>query len=62
MVATMRSSYSASNLDEFLRALLIGKGGLTNLTQDIAVKKADKWDGKDAAPFEEEDLSMYDDL
>ena len=62
MIATMRSSYSNSNLDDFLKNLLIGKGGLENLSSPIAVKKADKWDGKDATPYEEEDLSMYDDL
>lgn len=62
MISTMRSSFSSSNLDEFLRNLLIGKGGLENLQSAIVVKKADKWDGKDATPYEEEDLSMYDDL
>mgnify|MGYP002632311879 CR=1 FL=1 len=62
MVATMRSSFSTSDLDSFLKNLLIGKGGLENLSGEFVVKKADKWDGKDATPYEEEDLSMYDDL
>ena len=42
--------------------MLIGKGGLETLASEIKIKKADKWDGKDAAPIEEEDLSVYDDL
>jgi hypothetical protein len=62
MIAIMRSSYSVSNLSEFAQSLLIGKGGLETLTSQIKVKKVDKWDGKDAAPIEEEDLSAYDDL
>ena len=62
MVATMRSSFSTKNLNEWLGDLLIGKGGLENLSAPIAIKKADKWDGKDAPALEEEDLSMYDDL
>ena len=62
MIATMRSSFSVKNLNEFATNLLIGKGGLEDLSQKITIKKADKWDGKDAAPIEEEDLSMYDDL
>ena len=61
MIATMRSSFSSSNLDEFLRNLLIGKGGLENLSSAITIKKADKWDGKDATLYEE-DLSSYEDL
>jgi hypothetical protein len=61
MIATMRSSFSAKNLNEFSSDLLIGKGGLETLTSQIKVKKVDKWDGKDAPVIEEEDLSMYDD-
>lgn len=61
MIATMRSSYSNSNLNSFMSDLLIGKGGLLDLKSTIQIKKADKWDGKDAPKIEEEDLSMYDD-
>lgn len=59
MVATMRSSFSSKNVNEFVSNLLIGKGGLENLTAQIKVKKADKWDGKDAQPYVEE---VYDEL
>jgi len=61
MVGTMRSSFATNNLNSFLSDLLIGKGGLENLSSAVVVKKADKWDGKDAAPLED-DSSMYDDL
>ena len=62
MIATMRSSFSSKNLNEWLSDLLIGRGGLENLSSPIKIKKTDKWDGKDAAVIEEEDLSQYDDL
>ena len=62
MIATMRSSFSPDNLNEFTTNLLIGKGGLENLSQEIKIKKVLKWDGKDAAPIVEEDLSMYEDI
>jgi hypothetical protein len=62
MIATMRSSFSKANLNDFATDLLIGKGGLENLQGQVKFKKVDKWDCKDAAPIEEEDLSVYDDL
>ena len=60
MTATMRSSFSADNLNGFLSDLLIGKGGLQQLAGDFKIKKAEKWDGKDAAPLEDD--SYYEDL
>jgi hypothetical protein len=59
MIATMRSSFSSKNVNEFVSNLLIGKGGLESLASEIKVKKADKWDGKDAQPYVEE---PYDEL
>ena len=41
MIATMRSSFSTENLNEFLGDLLIGKGGLASLPGPIKVKKAE---------------------
>jgi hypothetical protein len=32
------------------------------LDKPLAFKKVDKWDGKDAAPLEEEDYGSYDEL
>ena len=55
----MRSSFSSKNVNEFVSNLLIGKGGLESLASEIKVKKADKWDGKDAQPYVEE---PYDEL
>ena len=57
----MRGSFSANNLKDFINDLLIGKGGLQQLYGEINLKKADKWDGKDAPPLED-DSSMYEDL
>ena len=61
MTATMRGSFSTNNLNDFLSDLLIGRGGLTNLAGEFKLKKAEKWDGKDAPPLEEDD-SYYEDL
>jgi protein disulfide-isomerase A6 len=64
MIATMRGSYAKDNVSSFLQDLLIGKGGLSKLDKEFKVKKADKWDGKDAPIIEEEplDLDDHDDL
>jgi hypothetical protein len=45
MVATMRSSFSKENVNEFLSGVLIGKGGLAKLRNDIKIKKSEKWNG-----------------
>lgn len=60
MTATMRNSFSANNVKEFCNDLLIGKGGLSKIAGTIQLKKAEKWDGKDAAPLTED--TYYDDL
>lgn len=58
MIGTMRASFSKDNLNQFATDLLLGKGGLEKLPKEITLKKADKWDGKDAAPIDD----GYDDL
>lgn len=60
MVATMRSSFTPENVKQFCSDLLIGKGGLVKLSGSIQLKKAEKWDGKDAPPLTDD--SYYDDL
>lgn len=40
---------------------MIGKGGLLKLDKEFKVKKADKWDGKDAPVIVEEDYGDLDD-
>lgn len=49
----MKGSYSEDNVGDFLSDLLIGKGGLSKLAKDFKIKKAEKWDGKDAPPISE---------
>lgn len=62
LTATMRGSYSADNVNEFLSDLMIGKGGLTSLPGDLKLTKVEKWDGKDAPAIVEDDEFYYDDL
>lgn len=61
MIATMRSSFSPENLNEFLSDLLIGRGGLASLSGPIKIKKAEAWNGEDAPPLED-DSYLYEDL
>jgi len=61
MIATMRSSFSSDNLNEFLSDLLIGRGGLAKLNGPIKIKKAEAWNGEDAPPLED-DSYLYEDL
>jgi protein disulfide-isomerase A6 len=61
MSATMRSSFSADNLNAFLSDLLIGRGGLAKLPGAIKIKKAEAWNGEDAPPLED-DSYLYEDL
>ena len=62
MIATMRSSFSFSGINDWVQGLLTGKGGLVKLDKPFAVKKVDKWDGKDAPALKEEDYGNLDDL
>lgn len=50
----MKSSFSADNLNQFLTDVLIGKGGLQKISNDIVIKKAEKWNGEDAPPLEDD--------
>ena len=54
--ATMRASYSESNVNEFLTKVITGSSPTDKLPMGAMseLKKADKWDGKDAAPIIEE--------
>jgi len=61
MIATMKSSFSEENVNQFVQGVIAGKGGLLPLTAEMTFRKVDKWDGKDAAPIDEDDY-MYDDL
>ena len=62
MQATMRASFSEGNLNDFLSDLLIGRGGLANLRDKITIKKAERWNGEDAPPLDEDDSYLYDEL
>ena len=54
--ATMRASFSDSNMNEFLTKVITGGAPTDKLPMGgIEIKKADKWDGKDAAPIIEEE-------
>ena len=53
--ATMRGSFSQDGLSEFLAKVMTGSAGVDNLPMGgIEIRKADLWDGKDAAPIIEE--------
>merc|ERR1719333_644014 len=53
--ATMRSSFSPSGINDFLSKVMTGGAPVDPLPQGgIEIKRADKWDGKDAAPIIEE--------
>jgi protein disulfide-isomerase A6 len=53
--ATMKASYSEQNFNEFLTKVITGQAPTDKLPLGgIEIKKADKWDGKDATPYVEE--------
>lgn len=57
--ATMRASFSDSNMNEFLTKVITGGAPTDKLpVGGLEFKKAQKWDGKDAAPIEEEEEEM----
>jgi hypothetical protein len=47
----LKGSFSEDKLSGFLSDLMSGGVSLDDLKTKIAIKKADKWDGKDAAPI-----------
>lgn len=57
-VSTLKGSFSDEKLSDFLSDLMSGRVALDDLKQKkITIKKADKWDGKDAQPIIEEPLT-----
>jgi hypothetical protein len=53
--ATMRGSFSYSSVNEFLTKVMTGSAPVDKLPMGgVEIRKADKWDGKDAAPIIEE--------
>ena len=53
--ATMRGSFNYSNVNEFLVKVITGSAPVDKIPGSVVeIKKADKWDGKDAAPIIEE--------
>ena len=55
--ATMRGSFSYDNVNEFLTKVLTGSAPVDKLPPTgIEIRKADKWDGKDAQPIVEDEL------
>jgi len=51
--AILKGSFSEEKLGDFLSDLMSGKVSLDDLKTKLAIKKSDKWDGKDAKPLEE---------
>lgn len=60
VVATMTAAFNKENLSSFLSKVMIGGARTEALPKSgFVVKKASKWDGKDAKPIVEDN---YDDL
>lgn len=52
-VSTLKGSFSDDKLADFLSDLMSGRVSLDDMKQKLAIKKSDKWDGKDAQPIVE---------
>ena len=53
--ATMRGSFSKQGMSDFLTKVIVGSAPVDKLPMGgIEIRKADKWDGKDAQPIIEE--------
>ena len=53
--ATMRGSFSYAGMNEFLVKVMTGSAPVDKLPMGgVEIRKADKWDGKDATPIIEE--------
>ena len=51
----MRGSFNESNISSFLSKVTTGSAGYDKIPGNvIEIKRADKWDGKDAQPIVEE--------
>ncbi len=56
----MTASFNNENVSSFLNKVMSGSAKVTNLPKSgFVIKKASKWDGKDAQPIIEE---SYEDL
>jgi len=53
----MKGSFAEEKLSDFLNDLINGRSSLEDVKK-LTFKKVDKWDGKDAAPLEVEDVSI----
>jgi hypothetical protein len=53
----MKAAFNGETLSNFLTDLMSGRVSLDDLKGKLAIKKADKWDGKDAQPIVEESYS-----
>lgn len=51
-LAIMKGSLTEEKINDFLSDLVGGKASLEDLKNKPVFKKADKWDGKDAAPLD----------
>jgi len=59
----MRGSFSLDGENAFLAKVLTGSAGTDKIPGgSLEFKKADKWDGKDAAPIEEEPTDYGEEL
>lgn len=59
MVATMTAAFNKENFSNFLTKVMTGGAATAPLPKSgFVVKKAAKWDGKDAEPI----VEYYDDL
>jgi len=62
VVATMRGAFNVDTMNGFLTKVVTGSAPTDKLPAGgIEFKKADKWDGKDAAPIIEEPEEVYED-
>ena len=63
LFSIMKSSFSEADLSSFVHNLISSGSGLEKLRVELAFKKVDPWDGKDASPVEEDyDYEEYEDL
>ena len=58
----LKGSFSETGINEFLRDLSYGKGGIAPLkgAELPKIYASEAWDGKDAEPPQEEDIDLSD--
>jgi protein disulfide-isomerase A6 len=52
-IGVLKGSFTEAKFSDFLSDLMSGRVGLDDLKSKVVIKKADKWDGKDAQPIQE---------